>query len=105
MEKIQKNHTKDFYFYCVQAEGGFMFSTLKPNSPTKLLTLEKYLQYIRWNQRGGVDRKAAVHPQGGRRRRNKSALKKATRFTSHLILNSVLKSYKRSEKGQNGATI
>lgn len=38
-------------------------------------------------------------------RRSKSAVKKATRFTSHLILNSVLKSYKRSEKGQKGATI
>lgn len=44
---------------------------------------------------GRADGEAAVHRQGGRRR-NKSALKKATRFTSHFILNSVLKSYKRS---------
>lgn len=53
---------------------------------------------------GRADREAAVRPQGGRRG-NERYIEKTVRFTGHLILNSVLKSYKRSEKGQKGATI
>lgn len=53
-----------------------------------------------------IEKLQFVHKEAEEEEIKKMTLKKnPIRFTSHLILNSVLKSYKRSEKGQKGATV